>query len=90
MMALSRQRKFTLNSLLEDIRGSQCCVIKVRQYKLFMIVETITLFFQLPTVPICFFKKKRSSLCDYWKLIRHTNECFLRTIKNTMCYICML
>ena len=32
MMTLSKQRKFTFNSLLEDIRGSQCCVIKVRQY----------------------------------------------------------
>ena len=32
MMALSKQRKFTFNSLLEDIRGSKCCVIKVRQY----------------------------------------------------------
>ena len=32
MMALSKQRKFTFNILLEDIRGSQCCVIKVRQY----------------------------------------------------------
>ena len=32
MMTLSKQRKFTFNSLLEDIRGSKCCVIKVRQY----------------------------------------------------------
>ena len=32
MMTLSKQRKFTFNSLLEDIRGSWCCVIKVRQY----------------------------------------------------------
>ena len=34
MMTLSKQRKFTNNSLLEDIRGSQCCVIKVRQYRI--------------------------------------------------------
>ena len=32
MMTLSKQRKFTFNSLLEDIRGNECCVIKVRQY----------------------------------------------------------
>ena len=32
MMTLSKQRKFTFNSLLEDIRGSKCCEIKVRQY----------------------------------------------------------
>ena len=32
MMTLSKQRKFTFNSLLEDIKGSKCCVIKVRQY----------------------------------------------------------
>ena len=32
MMTLSKQRKFTFNSLLEDIRGSLCCVNKVRQY----------------------------------------------------------
>ena len=32
MMTLSKQRKFTFNSLLENIRGSKCCVIKVRQY----------------------------------------------------------
>ena len=32
MMTLSKQRKFTFNSPLEDIRGSWCCVIKVRQY----------------------------------------------------------
>ena len=32
MMTLSKQRRFTFNSLLEDIRGSKCCVIKVRQY----------------------------------------------------------
>ena len=32
MMTLWKQRKFTFNSLLEDIRGSKCCVIKVRQY----------------------------------------------------------
>ena len=32
MMTLSKQRKFTFNSPLEDIRGSLCCVIKVRQY----------------------------------------------------------
>ena len=32
MMTLSKQMKFTFNSLLEDLRGSQCCVIKVRQY----------------------------------------------------------
>ena len=34
MMTLSKQRKFTFNSPLEDIRGSKCCVIKVRQYSL--------------------------------------------------------
>ena len=32
MMTLSKQRKFTFNSLLENIRESKCCVIKVRQY----------------------------------------------------------
>ena len=32
MMTLSKQRKSTFNSLFEDIRGSKCCVIKVRQY----------------------------------------------------------
>ena len=32
MVTLSKQRKFTFNSLLEDIRGCKCCVIKVRQY----------------------------------------------------------
>ena len=32
MMTLSKQKKFTFNSLLEDIRGSKCCIIKVRQY----------------------------------------------------------
>ena len=32
MVTLSMQRKFTFNSLLGDIRGSWCCVIKVRQY----------------------------------------------------------
>ena len=32
MMALSKQRKFTFNSLMGDIRGSKCCVIKVCQY----------------------------------------------------------
>ena len=31
MMTSSKQRKFTFNSLLEDTRGSKCCVIKVRQ-----------------------------------------------------------
>ena len=31
-MTISKQRKFTFNSLLENIRGSKCCVIKVRQY----------------------------------------------------------
>ena len=34
MMTLSMQRKFTFNSLLEVIRGSKCCVIKVRQYSI--------------------------------------------------------
>ena len=32
MMTLLKQKQFTFNSLLEDIRGSKCCVIKVRQY----------------------------------------------------------
>ena len=32
MMTLSKQRKFTFSSRLEDIRGRKCCVIKVRQY----------------------------------------------------------
>ena len=32
MVTLSKQSKFTFNSILEDIRGSKCCVIKVRQY----------------------------------------------------------
>ena len=32
MMTLSKQMKFKFNSLLEDVRGSLCCVIKVRQY----------------------------------------------------------
>ena len=32
MMTLPNQMKFTFNSLLEDIRGSRCCVIKVCQY----------------------------------------------------------
>ena len=32
MMTLMTQRKFAFNSLLEDIRGSKSCVIKVRQY----------------------------------------------------------
>ena len=32
MMTLSKQRKFTFNSLFKDMRGSKCCVIKVRQY----------------------------------------------------------
>ena len=32
MMTSSKQMNFTFNSLLEDIRGSECCVIKVRQY----------------------------------------------------------
>ena len=36
MMTLSKQRKFTFNSPLEDIRGSKCCVIKVRQYIMFI------------------------------------------------------
>ena len=31
-MTLSKQRKFTFNCLFEDIKGSLCCVIKVRQY----------------------------------------------------------
>ena len=32
MMTLSKQKNFTFTSLLEDIRGSKCCIIKVRQY----------------------------------------------------------
>ena len=39
MMTLSKQRKFTFNSLLEDIRGSLCCVNKVRQYIYIYIVH---------------------------------------------------
>ena len=31
-MTLSKQNNFIFNSLLEDIRGSKCCVFKVRQY----------------------------------------------------------
>ena len=32
MVTLLKQTEFTFNSLLEDIGGSKCCVIKVRQY----------------------------------------------------------
>ena len=32
MMTLSKQKNFTFTSLLEDIRESKCCIIKVRQY----------------------------------------------------------
>ena len=42
MMTLSKQRKFTFNRLLEDIRGSQCCVIKVRQYTILKVVTYVT------------------------------------------------
>ena len=31
-MTLSKQRKFTFICLLEDIKGSKCCIIKVCQY----------------------------------------------------------
>ena len=32
MMTLSKHRNLTLNCLLEDMKGSKCCVIKVHQY----------------------------------------------------------
>ena len=38
MMTLSKQMKFTFNSLLEDIMGSKCSVIKVRQNIFFLCV----------------------------------------------------
>ena len=36
MMTLSKQNDFTFTSLLEDIRGSKCCITKVRQYIFFL------------------------------------------------------
>ena len=32
MITLSEQRKLTFNRLLKDIKGTRCCVFKVRQY----------------------------------------------------------
>ena len=32
MMTLSKQSKCTFNCLLEGIKGSKCCIIKVCQY----------------------------------------------------------
>ena len=32
MLTSSNQRKLTFNCLLKDIKGSKCCVFKVRQY----------------------------------------------------------
>ena len=43
MMTLSKQRMFTFKSLLEDIRGSLCCVNKVRQYILLTFTDYISL-----------------------------------------------
>ena len=41
MMTLSKQRKFTFNSLLEYIRGSKCCIFKVRQYMSISVKRTV-------------------------------------------------
>ena len=35
-MTSSKQKKFTYNPLLKDIKGSWCCVFKVCQYILFL------------------------------------------------------
>ena len=32
-MTSSKQRNFTYNCFLKDIKGSKCCVSKVRQYR---------------------------------------------------------
>ena len=54
MMTLSMQRKFTFNSLLEDIRGSWCCVIKVRQYMSLVVRKLVfRIFDQVRPQQVC-------------------------------------
>ena len=68
MMTLSMQRKFTFNSLLEVIRGSKCCVIKVRQYisevKPFLAGQLCQVNFQKPSSLTTNAMLKKASLCD--------------------------
>ena len=55
MMTLSKQKNYTFTSLLEDIRGSKCCIIKVRQYI-------------MPTIPL---KHKCLSIILIWVIVFH-------------------
>ena len=61
-MTSSKQRNFTYSCFLKDIKGSQCCVIKVRQYIKFIVIDRES----QTVVPMCLqYNAQDTGFCSF-------------------------